>query len=197
MGLLLGGLKHALETTVSKCKAYLIKKEVLAMTLNFVPMEFQLRTDRLDLNMWEESDAVWMRQLVGERGVEIPTLDEARSQIINMRNRAAESGISLLTIRRLNEGDFIGYCGLIIGRSTLEEPEIAYELFRSAHGKGYATEAASVVLDAAIATGRRKLWSTVRIWNNASFRVLEKLGFERHHSTWDERGEIVWNVREL
>ncbi|WP_307555480.1 GNAT family N-acetyltransferase [Paenibacillus sp. V4I5] len=167
------------------------------MTSNFVPMEFQLKTERLDLNMWEESDAVWMRQLVGERGVEMPTLDEARSQIINMRKRAAESGISLLTIRRLKEGDFIGYCGLIIGRSTLDEPEIAYELFRSAHGKGYATEAASVVLDAAIATGRRRLWSTVRIWNNASFRVLEKLGFERHHITWDERGELVWNVREL
>ena len=59
-----------------------------------------------------------------------------------------------------DEGDFIGYCGLIIGRSTLEEPEIAYELFRSAHGKGYATDA-SVVLDAAIATGRQRLWSTV------------------------------------
>jgi RimJ/RimL family protein N-acetyltransferase len=160
-------------------------------------MKFQLKTERLDLSMWEESDAVWMRKLVGERGVEMPTLDEARSQIVNMRERAAESGISLLTIRRRKEGDFIGYCGLIIGRSTLEEPEIAYELFRSTHGKGYATEAASVVLDAAIATGRGRLWSTVGIWNNASFRVLEKLGFERHHSTWDERGEIVWNVREL
>ena len=80
---------------------------------------------------------------------------------------------------------------MIIGRSTLEEPEIAYELFRGAHGKGYATEAASVVLDAAIATGRQRLWSTVGAWNIASLRVLEKIGFKRHHSTWDdERGEL-------
>ncbi|BCD05072.1 TPA: GNAT family N-acetyltransferase [Bacillus cereus] len=85
----------------------------------------------------------------------------------------------------------------LIGRSTLEEPEIAHELFRSVHRKGYATEAASVVLDAAIATGRHRLWSTVPAWNVASFRVLEKIGFERHHSTWDERGEIVRNVRNL
>jgi RimJ/RimL family protein N-acetyltransferase len=90
-----------------------------------------------------------------------------------------------------------GYCGLVTGRATLAEPEIAYELLRSAHGRGYATEAASAVLDAAIATGRRRLWATVRSWNAASFRVLEKLGFERSHSTWDEHGEIVWNVREL
>ncbi len=167
------------------------------MTAFFKPMAFELKTERLDLNMWEESDSVWIRKLVGERGVAMPTLDSARSDIIEMRKKAEENGISLLTIRRRNEGDLIGYCGLIIGRSTLEEPEIAYELFRSVHGNGYATEAASAVLDAAIATGRNRLWSTVGAWNAASFRVLEKIGFERHHSTWDERGEIVWNVRDL
>ncbi|WNB91268.1 GNAT family N-acetyltransferase [Bacillus sp. NEB1478] len=168
------------------------------MTAFFKPMAFQLKTERLDLSMWEESDSAWIRKLVGERGVDMPTLESARSSIIEMRKKAVENGISLLTIRRRDEGDFIGYCGLIIGRTTLEEPEIAYELFRSAHRKGYATEAASVVLDAAIATGRHRLWSTVGAWNVASFRVLEKIGFKRHHSTWDdERGEIVWNVRDL
>lgn len=167
------------------------------MTADFATMAFKLKTERLVLSMWEESDAAWYRQLVGERGVEMPTLDAARGKVNGLRDRADESGIALLTIRRRDEGDFIGYCGLIIGRSTLEEPEIAYELFRSAHRNGYATEAASAVLDAAIATGRRRLWSTVRAWNVASFRVLEKIGFERHHSTWDERGELVWNVREF
>lgn len=53
------------------------------------------------------------------------------------------------------------------------------------------------MLGAAISTGRRRLWSTVRAWNAASFRVLEKIGFQRHHSTWDDDGEIVWNVRDL
>ena len=164
----------------------------------FKPMAFHLKTERLDLNMWEESDSPWIRKLVGERGGDMSTLEATRSSIIEMRKKAVENGISLLTIRRRDEGDFIGYCGLIIGRSTLEEPEIAYELFRSAHGKGYATEAASAVLDAAIATGRHRLWSTVGAWNVASFRVLEKIGFKRHHSTWeDEKGEIVWNVRDL
>ncbi|MED1410993.1 MULTISPECIES: GNAT family N-acetyltransferase [Bacillus] len=167
------------------------------MTALFEPMAFQLKTERLDLSMWEETDSAWMRKLIGERGVDMPPLDAVRSQLIEMRKRAVENGISLLTIRRRDEGDFIGYCGLIIGRSTLEEPEIAYELFRNAHRKGYATEAASVVLDAAIATGRHRLWSTVGAWNVASLRVLEKIGFKRHHSTWDERGEIVWNVRDL
>jgi RimJ/RimL family protein N-acetyltransferase len=167
------------------------------MTAGISPMAFELETERLVLNMWEESDAACYRRLIGERGVEMPALDAARSKIISSRAASADSGIATLPIRRRAEGDFIGYCGLITGRSTLEEPEIAYELLRSAHGKGYATEAASAVLAAAIATGRRRLWATVRTWNAASFRVLEKLGFERRHSTWDEGGELVWNVREL
>ncbi|WP_089607554.1 GNAT family N-acetyltransferase [Bacillus cereus] len=143
----------------------------------FKTMAFQLKTERLELSMWEESNSVWLSKLIGERGVDIPAVDSVRNRLIEMRKKADENGISLLTIRRRDEGDFIGYCGLIIGRSTLEEPEIAYELFRSAHGKGYATEAASVVLDAAIATGRQRLWSTVGAWNIASLRVLEKIGF--------------------
>ncbi len=85
----------------------------------------------------------------------------------------------------------IGYCGLIVGRATLEGPELAYELFRRAHGHGYATEAARAVLDAAFATGRERVRSTVRAWNAPSLRVLEKLGFRRERSVTDERGELV------
>jgi RimJ/RimL family protein N-acetyltransferase len=89
------------------------------------------------------------------------------------------------------------YCGLIVGRSTVEEPEIAYELLKRTHGYGYTTEAASAVLNAAVATGRKRLWSTVRTWNTPSFRVLEKLGFERDHVSADDRGELVWLTRQL
>jgi hypothetical protein len=59
-------------------------------------------------------------------------------------------------------------------------------------------EAARAVLDAAIATGRRRLWSTVGSWNAPSLRVLEKLGFERDHITpKDDGDELVWLTRQL
>jgi RimJ/RimL family protein N-acetyltransferase len=99
-------------------------------------------------------------------------------------------------MRRRVEGDVVGYCGLLVGRTTLDEPELAYELLRRFHGRGYATEAARAVLDAAFATGRRRLWATVRLWNAPSFRVLEKLGFRQDHSATDERGELVYLVRD-
>src|SRR5690606_28503566 len=115
------------------------------------------------------------RELVPERGVDRPTREAAHAKVVELRANAFDTGIALLTIRRKDEGDHIGYCGLVVGRSNLDEPEIAYELLREAHGRGYATEAATAVLGAAISTGRRRLWSTVRAWNAASFRVLEKI----------------------
>jgi RimJ/RimL family protein N-acetyltransferase len=62
---------------------------------------------------------------------------------------------------------------------------------------GYATEATAAIVETARATGRRRLWSTVRSWNTPSFRMLEKLGFRRDHTTTDDRGDVVWNVLDL
>jgi RimJ/RimL family protein N-acetyltransferase len=160
-------------------------------------MSFHLETERLTMQPWTASDADWLHALQAERGGETPTLEQTREIIANGLTNTAETGIATLPIRRRAEDDFIGYCGLIIGRATIDEPEIAYELFKRVHGNGYATEAARAVLDAAIATGRERLWSTVRSWNTASFRVLDKIGFERDHVTTDDRGELVWLTRTL
>ena len=171
------------------------------------PMSLSLETDRLTLRPWAASDVDDYRALVSERdprarpherGHGMPSLENIRNRIATQLAATARTGIALLPIRRRAEGDFIGYCGLVIGRATADEPEIAYELLRRAHGHGYATEAARAVLDAAVATGRSRLWSTVASWNAPSLRVLQKLGFERHHVTTDEAGgELVWLTRVL
>ncbi|MEC3974581.1 GNAT family N-acetyltransferase [Amycolatopsis sp. H20-H5] len=125
-----------------------------------------------------ESDADDCSALVAERDDGELTVEAAREGIANLLAVAAETGIALLAVCRRVEGDFIGYCGLIIGRAT--------------------TEAAHAVLDAAIATGRKRLWSTVGVWNTPSLRVLEKLGFERDHVVPDNgKGEVVWLTRAL
>ena len=160
-------------------------------------MAFHLETERLSMRPWAESDAAELAALMSERGSGTPTVERARDVIVTGLARTAENGLALLPIRRRAEGDFIGYCGLIVGRATAEEPEIAYELLRRAHGRGYATEAARAVLGAAIATGRKRLLSTVGTWNTPSFRVLEKLGFERDHVSADDGGEVVWLTRSL
>ncbi|MEU1365779.1 GNAT family N-acetyltransferase [Streptomyces sp. NPDC005803] len=155
-------------------------------------MSYHLETERLILRPWAESDAAELSELVAERGKDAPTVEYTRTVIRKLLTETATTGFALLPVQRRDEGDFIGYCGLITGRSTVEEPEIAYELFRRAHGRGYATEAAGAVLDAAVATGRKRLWSTVATWNTPSLRVLEKLGFERDHVSTEDSGEVVW-----
>jgi RimJ/RimL family protein N-acetyltransferase len=160
-------------------------------------MSLHLETTRLTMQPWVESDAENLRALHAERGAGTPAIEHVQALIAKQLAATATTGIALLPIRRRAEGDFIGYCGLIIGRATLEEPEIAYELFRHSHGRGYATEAAGAVLEAAVATGRTRLWSTVGSWNAASLRVLEKLGFERDHVSTDGSGAVVWLTRSL
>ncbi|WP_406453326.1 GNAT family N-acetyltransferase [Streptomyces sp. NBC_00876] len=160
-------------------------------------MSFHLETERLILRPWAESDTAELRALRAERGEGTSTFEYTRSLIAKLLTATETTGIALLPIERRDEGDFIGYCGLIIGRSTLEEPEIAYELFQRVHGHGYATEAARAVLDAAAATGRERLGATVDAGNTPSFRVLEKLGFERDHVSMEESGEVVWLKRSL
>lgn len=160
-------------------------------------MASHLETERLMLRPWAESDVHDYRALIAERGDGTPTVENIRQRIATQLAATAQTGIALLPIRRCVEGDVIGYCGLIVGRATVDEPEIAYELFRQAHGRGYATEAARAVLEAAIATGRTRRWSTVRTWNAPSFRVLDKLGFQRDHVSADDRGELVWLTRAL
>ena len=106
-------------------------------------------------------DAEDYRALIAERGDGAVSVETARERIMTQLASAERTRIALLTARRRVEGDFIGYCGLIVGRASVDEPEIAYELFRRVHGHGYATEAARAVVEAAVATGRKRLWSTV------------------------------------
>ncbi|MGZ6329259.1 MAG: GNAT family N-acetyltransferase, partial [Candidatus Limnocylindrales bacterium] len=151
-------------------------------------MAHDIETERLILRLRDERDAEWYRELVAERGQETPTLEEATARLVRTRDQAIETGIGCLTITRRAEGDAIGYCALIVGRCSLDEPEIAYELLRRFHGHGYATEAARALVAAAADTDRKRLWSTVGAWNTPSLRVLEKVGFRHHHETTNESG---------
>ncbi|MER7764285.1 GNAT family N-acetyltransferase [Streptomyces sp. NPDC097619] len=164
---------------------------------DYETMPFHLETERLLLRPWDPSDASWFAELLAERDGEPREVERIRTAITELLDATATTGIALLPILRRAEGDVIGYCGLIIGRATLDEPEIAYELFRHAHGRGYATEAAAAVLGAAAATGRTRLWSTVGTWNAPSLRVLEKLEFTRDRVTREPNGEVAWLTRPL
>lgn len=144
--------------------------------MDFSPMPRRIETERLVLTPEGDEDAEWFAELLNARGAGTFTIREARERIATMTAAIEGSGIGALVLRTRPDGDAIGYCAIMIGRGSLDEPELAYELLPRAHGLGYATEAAQALLDAAFATGRCRIWSTVRSWNTPSSRVLEKLG---------------------
>ncbi|HEY3438390.1 MAG TPA: GNAT family N-acetyltransferase, partial [Actinotalea sp.] len=150
-------------------------------------------TERFVLTREELSDAAWLADLFTARGGGTVTVAEARSRVAAMHELTSAHGLGAYVLRPKDGGSPAGYAAIVLGRGTVEEPEIAYELLPDAQGHGYATEAASAVLQAAFATGRRRLWATIRPWNTASLRVLDKLGgFREVRTTADEQGQILW-----
>ena len=76
-------------------------------------------------------------------------------------------------------GRVIGFCGLRSGEH--DAPELLYGFFPRFWGKGLATEAAQAVLSYAFALGHPEVVAATDVPNDASARVLERLGmkFER------------------
>ncbi|HEV7187328.1 MAG TPA: GNAT family N-acetyltransferase [Blastococcus sp.] len=154
--------------------------------MSLVPVLDTLATDRLILRHRRADEAAVYRRLWTERDPRVPphrrispegrpTVEDIAAQI---RAEREESAAKVLAVERKGTGDVIGYCGLIFhGNGPPEEPELAYELLRVAHGCGYATEAARAVVTWVGEAGYPRLWAGVRDWNAASRRVLEKLGF--------------------
>jgi RimJ/RimL family protein N-acetyltransferase len=76
--------------------------------------------------------------------------------------------------------------GAIVGGATLhhldpmrDSVEVGYWLFSDARGRGVATRAVRAMVENAFAQGIVRVEAHVRIGNEASERVLERLGFER------------------
>jgi RimJ/RimL family protein N-acetyltransferase len=162
------------------------RSRLLTGEVTYSRMPTELTTERFILTPEELADAEWLADLFTARGGGTVTEVRARVRIAAMHELMRAHGIGAYVLRPRDGGTPMGYAAIILGRGTLEEPELVYELGPKAYRRGYATETARVVLDAAFATGRRQIWATVRTWNAASLRVLDKLGgFRQERGTHD------------
>ena len=84
------------------------------------------------------------------------------------------------------DGQFIGTIGLHLLPNEL--PGLGYWLGEAHWGRGYATEAARAVVDAARAAGATALRSRALVTNTASRNVLRKLGFTETGEGLDTTG---------
>jgi [ribosomal protein S5]-alanine N-acetyltransferase len=145
-----------------------------------------IETERLTLRKVTINDAPFMLRLLNEPSFienigdkKVRTLDDARTYIINGPLASYEKfGFGLLVVEIKNADVPIGICGLL-KRDTLEHIDIGYALLPEFWSKGYAVEAAAAVLEyATTSLGSPKVLAITNPENDASIRVLEKLGFE-------------------
>jgi RimJ/RimL family protein N-acetyltransferase len=176
--------------------------------MSWVPVLDFLETDRLILRPRRVDEAGIYRQLWTERDRRVPPhrqIDpDGRPSVEDLATQIrAERGGSrpgILAVELKGTADVIGYCGLVFkGNGSSEDPELAYELLRAAHGRGYATEAGRAVVMWAGEAGYPRLWATVRDWNAASRRVLAKLGFRETGQVEPDAdyGDSLLTVREF
>ena len=180
------GFRARVEPSSPPATATVIRPARAALDINGSFQLETLETERLLLRHRRVEEAAAYRQLWAERDPRVPphrridgegrpTVEDIAAQI---RAEREQSRPGLLAVERKWTSDVIGYCGLVFqGNGAPDEPELAFELLRAAHGCGYATEAGGAVVAWASEAGYGRVWATVRDWNAASRRVLEKLGF--------------------
>jgi RimJ/RimL family protein N-acetyltransferase len=97
-------------------------------------------------------------------------------------------GVVQLIDRRL-----IGFCSFVGPPDAEGSVEIGYGIAPGFEGQGYATEAARLLIEQAIASGRvRRVRAHTLPERNASTRVLEKCGFQYRGELIDSVDGPVW-----
>jgi len=106
--------------------------------VRFTSMPTELATERFVLTRQELADAAWLAELFTARGGGTVTEGEARARVAAMHDLTSAHSIGAYVLRPRDGSAPAGYVAIIIGRGTVEEPEIAYELLPAARGHGYA-----------------------------------------------------------
>ena len=106
-------------------------------------------------------------------------------QDIQQEAAAAPNPIDLWPLELLETGELVGYCGVVPKDvDDVQEHEIIYILARSAWGMGYATEAATGIIDYAFSTlDLNHVISMIHADNDASARVAERCGMTHQRDT--------------
>lgn len=102
-----------------------------------------------------------------------------------------ERGYGTSAVIEKASGAFIGFCGVIRAPDN-DFDEIVYALAQSAWGKGYATEVAQAMLRYVFSISNLKeIYATINSNNQASLRMMDKIGMQYHQSLVEEDGSIT------
>jgi RimJ/RimL family protein N-acetyltransferase len=146
-----------------------------------------LRTDRLTLRSWRESDVQPWAEMnadprVREHLGDLLTREQSAASAARFQAQLDERGFGFWAVEVRSTGEFIGFTGLdqVDEDMPFAGVEIGWRLARSAWGRGYATEAAL----ASLAFGFESLalpeiLAVTTVTNLRSQAVMRRIGMTR------------------
>ena len=150
--------------------------------------ELPIRTDRLRLRALTDADLDGLHAIYGDaetmrfigRSGRPTDGPEGTARILDwLRRHEALHGFGLWALEDVEHADMVGVAGLLWVDGHGPEVEAVYLVRRDRWGRGYATEAARAVLDAAHGSlGLRRVIALSYPENGASQRVMEKAGMQ-------------------
>lgn len=144
--------------------------------------------ERLYFRTWTEADLglaieLWGDPLVTERIGGPFTEQMVRDRLARENSSLEEYGVQYWPIFMRSTGDHLGCCGLRPYRPEESIFELGFHLRPEYWGQGYASEAASAVIDHSFRTlCATSLFAGHHPQNLTSRRLLERLGFRQTHT---------------
>jgi len=151
-------------------------------------MSKRIITARLILREWQDEDLEEFAKINQDPKVLefMPgplSYEETKQWLEKLRAHFIEHGFGVFAVEIRETGEFIGYVGLNVPTFTAHFTpcvEFAWRIATKHWGKGYATEAASAVLNAAFEQyGLEEIVAFTVPANKRSMRVMEKIGMQR------------------
>ncbi len=124
------------------------------------------------------------------------TVEQAAASILTFERVWEENHYGLFAVELMASNQLIGFTGLADPTflpEIMPAVEIGWRFARQSWGNGYATEAARAALDFGLAElGLPEIVSIHQVGNNASSRVMQKLGMRFDRETIDQTcGRLV------
>lgn len=166
-------------------------------------MSPSLHTPRLNLDAFTAEDALDLHHLFADPDTHtigsghFTGFEQTERWIANRVAAQRDHGLCWYALRCSETGLLIGNCGMFKGRTSVEEPEMGYEIRASHRGRGYATEAAMAVLQQCRAAGLSRVWASIRPYNIPSRHIVTQLGMRLDRTESDERGELLFYLIDL
>lgn len=150
--------------------------------------DYTFTSERLGFRNWVEEDKAKMGiinadPMVMEYFPSIPNQKQTDEFVDRMMSEFAEYGYCYFAVDRLDNGDFIGFIGIL--NQDFESDftpcvDIGWRLSKKEWGKGFATEGASACLDFAFNTlNRDAILSICPAINDKSEKVMKKIGMRK------------------